>query len=559
MPNNLVSGGTTNRSLFSSLKKTVVIAFATFLIYASGDNKPAVPAEAADNSFGYQFSVNGTLSEASTVTGSSSPYWWLRRGGYLNISGGTGRTIQDELPSGDKYRLKYAQIEPLRSDNGYHPQNIFELYLKQKKGNSDQQIYVKVNEDNLAQANIHPWNGISLVSRYQDDGSFYFAEVRMDGKGVIKKFVDGKNYTLSQATFFSGTYDPITRPSLIPKSKFFGIRQKTETMSNGGVKIQLLADVNGSGNWQIVTESIDGGQNGNVIKTQGYSGIQSDYMDLEMDNYLISDLTPSSSPSPSATPTPTPTASATPTPTSTPTPTPSATPISGSLFSDSFSQYPDGLITNEYAFWNPTGSGAKVSSKWELTSGSLFAQNGSGWTGVPDGGIAPNALSTNANNSAIFRLTTKQANFRDVAVTFDLLNQGLTSTSVTPAVAWDGVHVFLRYQSEQSLYYASINRRDNTVVVKKKVPGGPSNGGTYYTLASTGSYAVPYNAWQNVKATIKNNSDGSVTIQLFAGGKLLLTANDNGVGGAPITGYGKVGIRGDNTNFKFKNFLVSSF
>lgn len=229
-----------------------------------------------------------------------------------------------------------------------------------------------------------------------------------------------------------------------------------------------------------------------------------------------------------------------------------------SLFGDSFSQYVNGLITNEYAFWNPTVGTAKQSNVWTMDSGSLFAQGGTGWTGVPDSG-SPNALSSNANNSSVFRLTTKQANFGDVAVSFDLLNQGLSSTGTTPAVAWDGVHIFLRYQSEYNLYYASINRRDNTVVIKKKVAGGSSNGGTYYDLTTYSPHTVPYGSWQQIKATVKNNTDGSVTIQLFANGTLVASATDNGsVGGAPIRTAGKVGIRGDNTNMKFKNFSVTS-
>jgi len=234
-----------------------------------------------------------------------------------------------------------------------------------------------------------------------------------------------------------------------------------------------------------------------------------------------------------------------------PTPNPSV------LFSDTFAGYPNGLITNEYAYWSPGSAGAKNSSTWEMTSGSLFAENSAGWTGIPDVG-APNADSSNANNSAVFRLTTKRADFGDVAVSFDLLNQGLSATAGTPPVDWDGVHVFLRYQTEYNLYYASVNRRDNTVIVKKKVPGGPSNGGTYYNLGSYGSHTVPYNVWQKVKATVKNNTDGSVTIQLFADGQLVFSVTDNGsIGGAPIRSAGKVGIRGDNANLKFKNFTVT--
>jgi hypothetical protein len=234
-------------------------------------------------------------------------------------------------------------------------------------------------------------------------------------------------------------------------------------------------------------------------------------------------------------------------------PTPNQSkPASDSLFSDSMSGYKNGLITSESAHWN--NSASAQNSPWELTSGSLYAKDGTGWTGVPDA----KAPSAGGNNSAIFRLTTKQADFGDVAVNFDLKNNGLSSTSVTPATDWDGAHIFLRYQSEESLYYASVNRRDNTVIIKKKVPGGPSNGGTYHNLGS-GSYTVPFNSWQSVQATVKNNPNGSVAITLSANGKQLLSVTDNGsIGGAPIRNVGKVGIRGDNANLQFKDFTVTS-
>jgi hypothetical protein len=231
--------------------------------------------------------------------------------------------------------------------------------------------------------------------------------------------------------------------------------------------------------------------------------------------------------------------------------------LSGGPFADSFA-YPNGLITNEYAYWNPSDPRAVQSPVWEMTSGSLFASNGEGWSGIPDD-VGPNPTSSSGTDSAVFRLTTKENDFGDVAVSFKLLNQGLSSTASTPPVAWDGIHVFLRYQSEFNLYYASIDRRDNTVVIKKKVPGGPSNGGTYYDLSPNVSHVVPYNSWQIVRATVQNNANRSVTIKLYSGDNLLVSATDDGsIGGPPITAPGKVGIRGDNCNFKVDDFSVSS-
>src|SRR6266536_4582807 len=115
-----------------------------------------------------------------------------------------------------------------------------------------------------------------------------------------------------------------------------------------------------------------------------------------------------------------------------------------------------GLITSEYAYWNP-GQGVS-SPTWEMTSGALFSRGGRGWTGVPDTCSSLNAGSTSCTNSAVFRLNTKSYAFGNATVSFDLVNNSLVSTAATPAVAWDGVHIFLRYQSQYSLYYASVNR-----------------------------------------------------------------------------------------------------
>jgi hypothetical protein len=224
------------------------------------------------------------------------------------------------------------------------------------------------------------------------------------------------------------------------------------------------------------------------------------------------------------------------------------------VFSESFT-HPDGLMTNEYAFWNPIAANRVEDPNWEMTSGSLFAVGGIGWTGVPDN-RDPNATSSTGTDSAIFRMTTRRTDFSNVSVTVRLRHEGYVATSSTPAVAWDGVHLFLRYVSEESLYYASINRRDNTTQIKKKVPGGPSNGGTYYTLAS-GRFPVIQGNWQDVTATISDRADGSVSIQLFANGVLVASAIDSGVGG-PVLRSGRLGLRGDNSQFSFDDFIVKS-
>ena len=143
-----------------------------------------------------------------------------------------------------------------------------------------------------------------------------------------------------------------------------------------------------------------------------------------------------------------------------------------------------------------------------------------------------------------------------MSVSFRLRRDGLTSTAATPAVAWDGEHIFLRYASETSLYYASFDRRDGTTAIKKKVTGGTSNGGTYYTLASGRGTFAP-GVFHAVRATVIDNPDGSATIRLWVDGTLVLSATDTGIGG-PVIRSGGVGIRGDNADFSFDDFLVTT-
>jgi hypothetical protein len=226
------------------------------------------------------------------------------------------------------------------------------------------------------------------------------------------------------------------------------------------------------------------------------------------------------------------------------------------LIYDSFDRS-NGLVTNEYAYYNPSSRYSITSPIWQQTSGSFFINGSDAWSGVPDA-VEPNARSTNGTGSAIFRLTTRRNDFKDVAVSFDLLNKNLTHTAATPAAATDGVHVWLRHLGETALYAVSVNRRDNKIVVKKKVSGGTTNGGTYYQIGTYARYYVSYNRWTHVKTTIQTNSNGSVTIAVYINGTRKLVVTDSGMGGAPIRTAGHVGLRGDNCNFKVDNFRVDS-
>jgi hypothetical protein len=216
---------------------------------------------------------------------------------------------------------------------------------------------------------------------------------------------------------------------------------------------------------------------------------------------------------------------------------------------------PDRLMTNEYTHWNPQAPDSHSSKDWDVTSGSLFVHDGVAWSGTPDK-ATPNADSSNGSGSSVFRMTTRRHDFGDVTVSLSLRNLGLTSSGRAVPSEIDGVHVFLRWQTPAELYVVSLNRRDNLVVIKKKRPGGTTNGGTYVTLGQT-RYSVPYGAWQRFAVQIKTSGGDLVAISVRHGDRELLSAVDDGAEGPAILTRGAVGLRGDNCDFEFRDFRVT--
>ena len=213
------------------------------------------------------------------------------------------------------------------------------------------------------------------------------------------------------------------------------------------------------------------------------------------------------------------------------------------------------LVTNEFATYNPRAAGAVRSASWISTSGSLFARDGGGYSGVPDDGD-PNATSSSATGSSVFRLVSRRRDFGDVSIRMRLRVDRLLDTPESTD-AWDGVHVFARYQSEDSLYVVSVSRRDGSVVAKKKLPGGTSNGGTYVQIGETVHDPLAHGLWHDVRLDVAND-DGGVRLVLHLDGLPVLDVVDRGIGGPAITEPGRVGLRGDLCEFDFDRFSVRS-
>lgn len=218
--------------------------------------------------------------------------------------------------------------------------------------------------------------------------------------------------------------------------------------------------------------------------------------------------------------------------------------------------FPDGqsLITNEFAYRHPETVGAKLSPDWIVTSGSLFADEGTGWTGPIDAD-SPSLGSTTATGSAVLRAVSRRENFDDVRVSLDLDVAGLTTTPRTGSHNYDGVHVFLRYTSPDSFYSVSLCRRDDTAAVKRKQPGTDSDDGLYQTLAQVGM-PCPIGGWQDFAVSVVDEPDG-VRLTITTQGRTVVSVLDTGLGGvSPLRGRGRIGVRGDNAEFHLRNLRV---
>jgi phage replication-related protein YjqB (UPF0714/DUF867 family) len=254
--------------------------------------------------------------------------------------------------------------------------------------------------------------------------------------------------------------------------------------------------------------------------------------------------------------------------------------VSGSntLFQDSFTGA-DGLIANEYAHWNSDGINAP---DWDMTSGSLLRQSNTAWTGVLDA-VLPNKYSSDHTNSDVFRLNTFRTFAGNIKLSLALRNNSEIHDANCSAndTCWHGVHVWLRHLTQYDLYAVSLNRADNKVVIKRKVPCGNENDGFYKDLIVPVTHPWSVGTWQHYSITIQTNSNGSVTIRVYdddndpntpfvqatdAGGtNTSWTSGCATPGSYPtaqypaITSAGSVGVRGDFDNFNIDDFRISSF
>ena len=258
----------------------------------SQENPTKEEESAKKATFADQFSADSTLSEVGSLSGSKSPDWWLNSGAYLNIKDGVASTIQGNLASGDKWRQLYNKNNPAETDNGAHPQNIFRLVTRSKWRNYSQEAYFKINRNNFStDPHRDASNGLLLFNRYRDGNNLYYAGLRVDGTVVIKKKTESVYYTMAQKRIYTGAYDRNNNQNLLPQNQWTGVKTEVRDTGNGVVNIRLYIDAKRDKNWQLVLEANDSGRDfgGRTISNEGFAGIRTDFMDVEFDDYKITE------------------------------------------------------------------------------------------------------------------------------------------------------------------------------------------------------------------------------------------------------------------------------
>ncbi len=238
---------------------------------------------------GYGLRSSAVITETGSMAESTNSSWWVNSGAYFNIANGTGQTTQGNLPQNDPWRVLYGKNNPLDTDNGYHPQNLLRLLTKSTWKNMEQTGYFKISKYNVSDSgNRDAHNGILFFNRYKDGNNLYYTGLRVDGRAIIKKKVNGTYYTLASVPVFSGTYNRSTNPNLLPTNSWIGLRSVVTDTADGKVSIKVYADKAGNGIWQLVAEAIDDGlKYGAVIRDKAYAGIRTDFMDVSLKDYSV--------------------------------------------------------------------------------------------------------------------------------------------------------------------------------------------------------------------------------------------------------------------------------
>lgn len=282
----------------AQLKNILTIAGLALLVLIGMQTGPALRfpntrSALVASPFVYSFNSDGVLNEAGSMNQSTSPYWWVNSGGQLIIQGGFGSTMQGETPFSNYWRMQYALSNPIDTDGGAHPQNLFRLVSRSVWDQVRIEAQFKILKDNWSTSpNRNASNGVLLMIRYVNENTLYYAGIRVDGTAVIKKKYNGMYYTMAQKQEFAGEYVQGGHINILPHQKWLGLRSETVTNPDRSVTVRLYTKKEGDTSWKKLLEVRDDGRYGGTppITGPGFIGLRTDFMDVSFENVRIENI-----------------------------------------------------------------------------------------------------------------------------------------------------------------------------------------------------------------------------------------------------------------------------
>ncbi len=233
--------------------------------------------------------TEGVLEESDAKNDSWEHCWWLNSGGIFYVEDGIGQTLQNDIPAQSPWKTLYRKNNPVDTDQGLHPQNIFRLINTEVWGDVDVSLFFQIENYHLSRSpNRNMSNGVLLMSRYLDGDNLYYAGMRVDGTAVIKKKINGVYTTLASSTFIDNkNYDHYSNPILLPTQKWIGEKLIAKNIDPTKVELQFFIDFTDSGEWKLVLDVVDSETLSGTkpIVSSGNVGIRTDFMDVKFKNF----------------------------------------------------------------------------------------------------------------------------------------------------------------------------------------------------------------------------------------------------------------------------------
>lgn len=285
----------------SQTKKYILFALATlglFLImpafYSSVTNTPAPSETARQGAECETFPEELVLQESDSPETSADVCWWLNSGGSFFVRGGLASTMSGPAERSSRWHRLYAASDPVDTEGGLYPQNLFRLISKKHWLNARTSVEAFIESYNASMSpSRNESNGVFLMTRYYDEDNFYLAGIRVDGTAVIKRKLNGLYETIGQVAYTNpDAYDRLRRPNLLPTGQWLSFAMEVTNESADSVIIRLDVSFDGE-DWHTLLTAVDQPSvldGGEKLLSPSSIGVRTDFMDVRFRSYKVTVL-----------------------------------------------------------------------------------------------------------------------------------------------------------------------------------------------------------------------------------------------------------------------------